>query len=53
MVGPYKYSSLVNEDIFVNYLLVEKVAEFEKFIKSLLVCNVFLDPVKEGYVIRE
>ena len=51
MVGSYEYCGLVNQYVFVNYLLVKQVTQFEKFIESLLVRNVFLDSVKEGDVI--
>lgn len=53
MVAPYEYCGLVYQDVFVNYLLVKKVAKFEEFIECLLVRDVFLDSVKKGYVIRK
>lgn len=53
MIGPYEYCSFLNQGIFVNYLLVEKVAKFEEFIECLLVRDIFLDSVKECQVVRE
>lgn len=51
MVGPYKCCGLVNQDVFVDHLLVKKVAKFEKLIECLLVRNVLFNSVKEGQVI--